>query len=585
MTSTELRGSGLLAALLLLCGCTAAMPPARRAAAPAAETAGACTGATLGIEAVDASRALRRQHGLPDDVAGAWVSEVLPDGPAARADLAAGDVIERLEAGAVHEVASAADLDVAMEEARCGAPVTVSIRRGEARLTRTVIPVDGVGFYTDACRRGVPTGCFRQGWLVAAGMDEDEKADAGSAAVQAAELYDHACRLGSGAGCRELARLRRGPELAADRRELLARSCALHYATGCVDLGFLYATGQDGVTRDDARATPLFVEACDGGEPAGCYNVGLMVQDGRGIAVDLATAAAAYEDGCRGGSSMACDNLGTLYVDGNGVAASPEKAAELYRRGCNGSSWSSGHANACVNLGRLYRDGRGVGKDPARAVELFEEVCGRSADTGDETGDEAETASVIARACSLLGAQVANGSGVAADWDRAVELSKKGCDGGDNFGCFNLGVVYANGTGVERDEAAGLAYFQRACDGDDGEACFEAALMHSQGRGAEQSGQRAAALYQQACDAGVGKACVNLGGLYADGDGVPLDVARALALFARGCEQAEPIACFDLANHYADGTGVATDPARAAELYRQACDGGYEAACAKAGHR
>src|SRR5262249_735979 len=151
---------------------------------------------------------------------------------------------------------------------------------------------------------------------------------------------------------------------------------------------------------------------------------------------------------------------------------------------------------ACVNLGRLYRDGRGVAKDPARAVELFEQVCARSAGAAGRPGDaddsdaaanedddhenSAETASVIAGAGSLLGAQVATGGGVAADWDRAIELSKVGCDGGDNFGCFNLGVLYANGNGVERDETAGLAYYQRACDGDDAEACFEAALMHFQ---------------------------------------------------------------------------------------------------------
>src|ERR1700674_426940 len=596
LTDHGIRGGGVVVALLSFCGCTAATTAMPREVRLVPEPGGSCAGATLGIEAVDASRALLLRHGLPEDVHGAMVIEVLADGPAARADLAIGDVIEQLDAGGdSHDIESATDLDSSMHEARCGEPVAATIRRGSARLTRGATPVDAVRFYSAACQLGVPTGCYRQGWLAAARVRADGGEETGAA------LYDRACGLGSGAGCRHLARLRRVPGRAAERRQLLERSCALHDASGCVDLAFLYATGQDGMTRDDARATPLFVEACDGGDPAGCYNAGLMYQDARGVAADLAKAVAAYEDGCRGGAPMACDNLGTLYDQGRYVTASSEKAAELYRSACSGSSWSRGNSDACVNLGRLYRDGRGVDKDPARAVELFEQVCARSTGASGRPGDaddpdaaasenddhenSAETAAVIARACSLLGAQVANGSGVAADWERAIELSKVGCDGGDNFGCFNLGVLYATGNGVEPDEAAGLAYYQRACDGDDAEACFEAALMRFQGRGVEKSREQAAALYRKACDAGFAKACVNLGGMYAGGDGVPLDLARALTLFARGCEQGEPMACFNLANHYADGTGVAADPARAEKLYRQACTGGFEAACAKSKHR
>jgi TPR repeat protein len=570
-----LRSVGPLAAVLLLCGCAAATPPLRQAlAAPPAEAGEPCESVTLGVETVDASRALRRQHGLPEDVHGAIVVEVLAEGPAAQAGIAAWDVIEQLDAAGTHEINGAADLDAVMDAAKCGGTVEATIRRGDARLTRSVTPVAAIRFYTEACRRGVATGCFRQGWLTAVGLGVDEDAE------RAEELYDQACNLGSGGACRELARLWQEPERAPDRVRLLERSCALHYGSGCVDLAFLHATGHDGVARDDARATPIFVEACDGGEPAGCYNAGLMYDNGRGVPADHAAAAAAYEDGCRGGSSMACDNLGTHYVEGSGVEASPEKAVDLYTRACGGSSWSGSNADGCVNLGRLYRDGIGVEQDRARAVKLFTEVCYRTA----EDPDDADTSRAAARACSLAGAQAANGSGAEADWDLAIELSKKGCAAGDPFGCFNLGAVYENGNGVDRDDAAALGYYLRACDLDDGEACFQAGLMHAQGRGTGHGDEQAAAFYQKACDAGIGKGCVNLGGLYGDGAGVPLDVAKALALFARGCDLGEPIGCFNLGNHYADGTGVPADPARAAALYQRACSGGYEAACAKLGH-
>jgi TPR repeat protein len=567
----HVRGTALAVAALLCGACSTARPFQRQGPAPR-EAAGACGSATLGIETVDASRALRRTHGLPEDLHGAMVVEVLAGGPAAQAGLDRWDVVEGLTAKSIHEVRSSADLDAAMEEVGCGPgdSVQVTIRRGHQRLTESIRPVEALPFYAEACAKGLPTGCFQQGLATAgqAGIARDDH--------RAEELFDRACALGSGAACRELAQRRGAPWPAAERHRLLERSCALHYATGCVDLAFLYATGRDGVTRDDARATPLFVEACDGGEPAGCYNVGLMYQDGRGVSADLAVAVAAYEDGCLGGSSPACDNLGTLYDQGRGVAASPEKAVALYQRACKGSFWDSGNADGCANLGRMYRDGKGVEKNPSRAVELFREVCDRSPDDPDDVN----TLPAAANACSLLGAQYAKGSGVAADPGLAILRSRQGCDGGDAFGCYNLGVLYMNGEGVAADDAAALASFKRACDAGDAEGCFEVGWLYAEGRGAPRSERQAATFYERACEARSGEACANLAVLSASE--IPPDVTRAVALFARGCDLGEPIACFDLANHYADGTGVEQDTERAAALYAQACSGGYPAACAKA---
>jgi hypothetical protein len=571
LTVDSLRVCAVLVVALLCCVCAGTADPGRQG--PGA--GGVCAQPTFGIETVDASRALRRQYGIPDDVHGAMVVEMLPDSPAARAGLAIGDVVERLETAGSHEVNGFAGLNDAMGAARCGESVRLTIRRGGARLTWDVIPVDGIAFFANACRRGLATGCFRQGVLTAAGAGGSGLFDDSTE-----ELYDRACKLGSGGGCRELAQLSKDPARAADRRRLLERSCALHHASGCVDLGSLYALGRDGVARDDARAAPLYIKACDGGEPAGCFNAGVMAEHGRGVATDLAAAVAAYEEGCRGGSSEACTSLGALYYDeGHSVAASPERAATYYDRGCSGSSWSASVADACVNLGVLYRDGKGVRQDAHRAVELFTAACGRAPSSPEDT----HTAPVAAHACSLLGAQLAHGSGVVADWQRAIELSKKGCDGGDAFGCVNLASAYLNGEGVAQNDDRALSYFRRACEVGHAESCFEAGLLVAQGHGARLGDPRAAAAwYQRACDGGSGEGCASLGVLYDDGPGVQPDPQRAIALFARGCELGEPTACFDLANHYADGTGVEQDQARAAKLYAKACGGGCEPACAKA---
>ena len=37
------------------------------------------------------------------------------------------------------------------------------------------------------------------------------------------------------------------------------------------------------------------------------------------------------------------------------------------------------------------------------------------------------------------------------EYDKAFELYKKACDGGEMHGCYNLGTIYANGNDVEKD--------------------------------------------------------------------------------------------------------------------------------------
>ncbi len=45
----------------------------------------------------------------------------------------------------------------------------------------------------------------------------------------------------------------------------------------------------------------------------------------------------------------------------------------------------------------------------------------------------------------------ANGNGVEKNEQKAAELYKKACDGGDLDGCRNLVVMHTNGNGVEKD--------------------------------------------------------------------------------------------------------------------------------------
>ena len=57
------------------------------------------------------------------------------------------------------------------------------------------------------------------------------------------------------------------------------------------------------------------------------------------------------------------------------------------------------------------------------------------------------------------------------EYDKAAELFKKACDGGNMLGCTNLGSMYANGDGVEEDFSKAAELLKKACDGGDMHGC------------------------------------------------------------------------------------------------------------------
>jgi hypothetical protein len=112
---------------------------------------------------------------------------------------------------------------------------------------------------------------------------------------------------------------------------------------------------------------------CDsGGVAAACTQLGLILNRGAGgVAPDLGAAALYYERGCDGGDLAGCNNLGTLYDFGALGLRDRTKAATLYDRACTG-----GYLDACANLGRLYLTSREASpQQKARAHDLLQKAC------------------------------------------------------------------------------------------------------------------------------------------------------------------------------------------------------------------
>ena len=260
----------VLAAVLFAAGCASTGPSPSAAKAPERSER-----ATLGFEGKPITRQLRKKLGLPANVAGVVAENILPGGPAALAGVRPNDVVEQI--GGADILGECDFLDAAFN--RPSGPVGVVVRRGGSKLTLTLAAARQDALFEKSCRAGVLAACFRQAWSLADSRDAGDRG-------RSLGLYDSACRAGSADACAY-----RGLFLSRDgNREsvaVLERACDLGSGGGCATLAFLHATGKF-VPKDDRRANALYVKSCALGDEQGCYNEGLMADEGRGTGRDLA---------------------------------------------------------------------------------------------------------------------------------------------------------------------------------------------------------------------------------------------------------------------------------------------------------
>jgi hypothetical protein len=129
--------------------------------------------------------------------------------------------------------------------------------------------------------------------------------------------------------------------------------------------------------QDFPTAANLWQQACDGGEPKGCFGVGVMYEEGKGVAKNVKRAVDLYKSACDQSYATGCYNLGLMYGNGRGVPKDLKRAADLYRRACD-----ERNAAACNNLGIQYANGQGVPHDDQKAANLYKRSC----DAGDAAG-------------------------------------------------------------------------------------------------------------------------------------------------------------------------------------------------------
>jgi len=187
---------------------------------------------------------------------------------------------------------------------------------------------------------------------------------------------------------------------------------------------------------------------------------------------------------CVAGNIPVCTQLGDMYANGRGVPKDLGRAARAYDRACTG-----GAADVCTMLGEIVEQTDAEG-GPPRAELLFTRAC--------ETGSS--------RGCWRLGLVAAGRE----QFEKAVALYQKSCDGGWAPGCHQLAESYEQGEGVPKDVSKALALYLQACDGESVDGCVSAATLYLGSDpavardlvAATRAYGKALVLYKESCESG-----------------------------------------------------------------------------------
>ena len=118
--------------------------------------------------------------------------------------------------------------------------------------------------------------------------------------------------------------------------------------------------------NDHDAAVPHFEFAASAGNASAMNSLGVMYNEGLGVAQSDAEAIRWYRASAEAGNANGMANLGVMYKDGRGVMQDHAEAVRWYR-----ASAESGSASGARNLADMYDHGNGVARDPKQAAELF----------------------------------------------------------------------------------------------------------------------------------------------------------------------------------------------------------------------
>lgn len=194
-------------------------------------------------------------------------------------------------------------------------------------------------------------------------------------------------------------------------------------------------------------------------------------------------------------------NLGILYEDGLGVAREPSRALAYYRRGA-----LLGSQKAMFRAGLLYWLGApGIAEDRREGRRFFE-MAAAAGDTDAARYLQADTADTAATDPVLRADQLVAAGRVT---DAFAEL-ERAAKAGHVRAQTRLAWSYEAGRGVTADLAQAARWFGIAATAGDGEAMYALAVMHATGAGQVKDAGKSAQWLRQSAAAGYAPAVAEL---------------------------------------------------------------------------
>lgn len=173
-------------------------------------------------------------------------------------------------------------------------------------------------------------------------------------------------------------------------RSLFQRACAMNDGEGCRHLAIGLLVGDSGAPRDFASALSNFRKACNLEDAEACEFLGFCYLNGYGfprneqLGQEFSRRAVIlfqndrkrFARECQAGDMKRCDDLGILYERGKGGSADRDLAGRFYGKACD-----AGYGHGCFSWGQLL-ESRDTSGDPGireKAVSLM----GRGCELGD----------------------------------------------------------------------------------------------------------------------------------------------------------------------------------------------------------
>jgi hypothetical protein len=354
--------------------------------------------------------------------------------------------------------------------------------------------------------------------------------------------WDSACELGSAAACSALAKVyRTGLKTAASpakAAEYANKACAAGDPAGCVEQALLM--------DDRVREQDQLARACSLGSVDTCWELASSYLANERPEPFAGRTRTLLELGCDLGDGRACTGAGDLAKS----ATDHVEAGKRYDRACE-----RGDVDGCEGLVDLILTDR-LDRDVSEAVYAFEVACSRGE---------------MATACSELGLAMLDADLGVADNPRARALLRQSCvnETSPAKSCFVLGNLYESGKGGDRDRTLAAQYYKWACGQGWGEACHRRGHLLAKGVGVRRDQADAVVMYDAGCDSGLPESCHAAGVLLDEGTYIPRDAKRAFAFYETGCERGVAESCLRLGNLSLDPE-IGRDEARAREAYELA---------------